>query len=152
MFKDEKDFKLMPSPVPDSCWYSNLRTHLPAKIWDLIRRDAYARANGRCMICGRPVKRLEAHENWVYDEENQIQKLAEVVAICHSCHSVIHIGRTQLIGEEEKAIKHFCKVNACSYSDYRRALGIANEKHQRLNRVPEWKLDVSVIAEYFLNK
>ena len=104
MIKEDNDFKLMPSPVPDSCWYSNLRAHLPAKVWDLIRKDAYAKANGRCMICNRPVKRLEAHEDWSYDEVNHIQKLERVVAICHSCHSVIHIGRTQLLGDEDKAI------------------------------------------------
>ena len=149
MIKEDNDFKLMPSPVPDSCWYSNLRVHLPTKVWDLIRKDAYAKANGRCMICNRPAKRLEAHEDWSYDEVNHIQKLERVVAICHSCHSVIHIGRTQLLGDEDKAIAHFCKVNECSYSDYRRALGIANEKHRRLNEVPEWKLEVSVIAKFF---
>ena len=149
MIKEDNDFKLMPSPVPDSCWYSNLRAHLPTKVWDLIRKDAYAKANGRCMICNRPVKRLEAHEDWSYDEVNHIQKLERVVAICHSCHSVIHIGRTQLLGDEDKAIAHFCKVNECGYSDYRRALGIANEKHRRLNEVPEWKLEVSVIAKFF---
>ena len=64
------------------------------------------------------------------------------------CHSVIHIGRTQLVGDEERAMKHFCKVNECNYSDYRKALGMANEKHRRLNEVPEWKLDVSIIEKY----
>ena len=143
MFKEEKDFKLMPCPVPDSCWYSNLRTLLPAKVWDTIRKDAYARAEGRCMICNRPAKRLEAHEDWSYDEQECVQKLERVLALCHDCHSVIHIGRTQLIGDEDRAIKHFCKVNGCSYVEYRKALGEANARHQRLNAISEWKLDVS---------
>ena len=146
MIKDVSNFKLMPSPVPDSCWYSNLRTVLPKKVWDVLRKDAYNRANGRCMICGRPVKRLEAHENWSYDEEKGVQRLEAIVALCHDCHSVIHIGRTQLVGDEERAIKHFCKVNQCSYADYIRALAFANEKHARLNRVSEWKLDASLIV------
>lgn len=149
MLKENINFKLMPSPVPDSCWYSNLRTCLPPKVWDKIRKDAYARAEGKCMICGRAVKRLEAHEDWAYDEENCVQILTGVVALCHDCHSVIHIGRTQLLGNEDRAIKHFCKVNNCTYADYRRALAIANEKHQRLNKVPEWKLDVSIITKFF---
>ena len=135
------------SPVPDSCWYSNLRTAWPTKIWDVIRRDAYARANGRCMICGAKVKRLEAHEHWIYDEKNAIQKLGDVLALCHDCHSVIHIGRTQLLGDEDRAIKHFCKVNGCNYSDYIKALGMANEKHRRLNGIAEWKPDVNLITE-----
>ena len=152
MIDTKKDFKLMPSPVPDSCWYSNLRTHLPKKIWDLIRKDAYARANGKCMICGRPAKRLEAHEDWSYDEENCIQRLDRILALCHDCHSVIHIGRTQLLGDEDRAIAHFCKVNSCRYSDYIKALGMANEKHKRLNLVSEWKLDVSILNTFFEEK
>ena len=127
------EYKLNFELVPDGCWYSNLRTTLKPKMWDIVRRDAYARANGKCMICGRPTNRLEAHERWSYDEKNGIQKLEDVIAICHACHSVIHIGRTQLMGDEEKAIAHFMKVNKCSYADYRKALGEANEIHRRRN-------------------
>lgn len=134
--------------VPDSCWYSNLRTLLKKSVWDVIRKKAYKNAEGRCQICGRKVARLEAHERWVYDEESKTQKLSEIVAVCHSCHSVIHIGRTQLMGEEDKAIKHFCYVNKCSYSDYVKALGEANRRHRELNKVDEWKLDVSYLEEF----
>lgn len=138
------DFEL----VPDSCWYSNLRSILKPAAWDVVRKDAYARANGRCMICGRPVKRLEAHEKWAYDEKKHVQKLVDVVAVCHSCHTVIHIGRTQLTGKEDEAIEHFLKVNGCSYADYRKALGAANEKHLRLNKVAEWSLDLSWLKRF----
>lgn len=138
------DFEL----VPDSCWYSNLRSILKPAMWDVVRRDAYARAEGKCMICSRPTKRLEAHEKWEYDEKTCTQKLVDVVAICHSCHSVIHIGRTQLLGEEDRAVDHFLKVNKCAYADYRKALGAANEKHRRLNNVPEWKLDLSWLKRF----
>lgn len=147
LFMEEKKYKLMMCPVPDSCWYSNLRTVLPKRIWDVIRKDAYARAEGKCMICGRKATRLEAHEDWRYDEENCIQRLENVLALCHDCHSVIHIGRTQLMGDEDRAIAHFCKVNGCGYSDYIKALSSANEYHRRLNEVPEWKLDASFVTE-----
>mgnify|MGYP000757833805 CR=1 FL=1 len=72
------DFEL----VPDGCWYSNLRSILKPAQWDVVRREAYARANGKCMICGRPTKRLEAHERWSYDEKNAVQKLEDVIAVC----------------------------------------------------------------------
>ncbi len=134
--------------VPDSCWYSNLRSILSPAQWDYIRKDAYARANGRCMICGAPSKRLEAHERWEYDEKNAVQKLVDVIAVCRSCHEVIHIGRTQLLGGEERASEHFMKVNGCSYSEYRRALGRANEEHRRRNLVPEWKLDLTYLKKF----
>ena len=139
------EFKLKFEIVPDGCWYSNLRTALPKKVWDVVRKDAYARANGKCMICARPASRLEAHERWSYDEKNGIQKLEDVIAVCHACHSVIHIGRTQLLGDEDKAIAHFCRVNKCGYSDYIKELGKANEEHKRRNLVSEWGLDISFL-------
>lgn len=150
--KDVTKFKLLPELVPGGCWYSNLRTLLPKPAWDIVRKDAYFRANGKCMICGRPSARLEAHENWTYDEKNKIQKLKNVVAICHNCHSVIHIGRTQLVGGEDIAIKHFCKVNGCNYFDYIRALKIANEDNVRRSALGEWQLDVSYLKTLFDDK
>ena len=142
------EYKLNFELVPDSCWYSNLRSILKPKAWDIIRKEAYARADGKCMICGRKVTRLEAHERWSYNEQTAIQKLEEVIAVCHSCHSVIHIGRTQLLGDEEKAIRHFCKVNKCTYSDYIKQLGKSNEDHRRRNQIPEWGLDLKYLERY----
>lgn len=134
--------------VPDSCWYSNLRSILTPEQWGVVRREAYARANGKCMICGAPTRRLEAHERWEYDEKKHVQKLKDVVAVCKDCHEVIHIGRTQLFGGEERASAHFMKVNGCSYAEYRKALGEANELHRRRNLVPEWKLDLSYLEKF----
>lgn len=134
--------------VPDSCWYSNLRSVLPPGGWDIVRKKAYARAGGKCMICGAPTARLEAHEQWSYDEENAVQKLENVIAVCHACHGVIHIGRTQLMGREKEASEHFMKVNNCTYAEYRRALGEANEAHRRRNKIPEWKLDISKLRDF----
>lgn len=134
--------------VPDSCWYSNLRSILTREQWDTVRRDAYARAKGRCMICGAITRRLEAHEKWSYQEDKGIQKLEDVVAVCNACHSVIHIGRTQLVGDERAACEHYMKVNGVSYSEYRRALGRANEDHRRRNAVKEWLLDLTWLKRF----
>ncbi|MDE6505223.1 MAG: HNH endonuclease [Clostridia bacterium] len=141
-------YKLCFELVPDGCWYSNLRSILSSAQWDVVRKDAYARAGGKCMICGKKTGRLEAHERWEYDEENAVQKLADVVAVCRGCHEVIHIGRTQLMGREREAEEHFMKVNGCSYAEYRKALGEANEAHRRRNRVAEWKLDLSYLKKF----
>ena len=132
--------------VPDSCWYSNLRTCLKQSQWDKLRKGAYAKAEGKCMICKAKTFRLEAHERWNYNDKTKVQKLQEIIAICHACHSVIHIGRTQLMGDEDKAIKHFIKVNKCSYADYRKALGEANALHRERNKY-EWILDVTILKE-----
>lgn len=142
------DFEL----VPDGCWYSNLRTILSKKQWDFLRADAKQRSGGKCAICGAKTNRLEAHERWSYDEQNCVQKLEDIIAVCKDCHSVIHIGRTQLLGDELRAEKHYMKVNQCSYADYRKALGIANEIHKRRNLVSEWKLDLSFLEKYVIKK
>ncbi len=133
--------------VPDSCWYSNLRSALPARAWDIIRKKAYARAGGKCMICGAPTSRLEAHEQWEYDDERGIQKLKNVVAVCRACHEVIHIGRTTLMGREREASEHYMKVNGVSYAEYRRALGEANAVHRERSK-REWQLDVSLLPQF----
>lgn len=134
--------------VPDGCWYSNLRSILSPAQWDIVRKEAYSRAGGRCTICGAKTLRLEAHERWEYDEENRVQRLSDVVALCRACHEVVHIGRTQLLGGEERASEHFMKVNGCSYPEYRKALGEANETHRRLNKIAEWSLDLSYLKKF----
>jgi len=141
-------YKLNFELVPDGCWYSNLRTILSKKQWDFLRAEAKERSGGKCMICGRPAKRLEAHERWSYNEETATQKLEDIISICHDCHSVIHIGRTQLKGDIIRAENHFIKVNKCTYADYIRALGKANEDHIRRNKISEWKLDLSYLKRY----
>ncbi len=133
--------------VPDSCWYSNLRSQLPKEVWDRIRKKAYARAGGKCMLCGAPTARLEAHEQWEYDDAGGVQKLVNVIAVCRACHEVIHIGRTQLTGREKEACEHYLKVNGCTYAEYRNALGQSNETHRERSR-REWRLDVSELPKF----
>lgn len=141
------ELKLNFELVPDSCWYSNLRSELPKEVWDKIRKKAYARAGGKCMICGAPTSRLEAHEQWEYDDANGVQRLKNVIAVCSDCHGVIHIGRSQLMGKEREASEHFMKVNGCTYAEYRKALGEANEKHRERSK-REWQLDVSELPKF----
>ncbi|MCD8040470.1 MAG: HNH endonuclease [Clostridia bacterium] len=142
------DYKLNFELVPDGCWYSNLRSLLTPAQWNVVRKDAYARAGGKCAICGAQSARLEAHERWSYNEQTCVQKLEDVIAVCPACHAVIHIGRTSLKGDEKAACDHFMKVNNCSYADYRAALGKANEDHRRRNKIPEWKLDLSWLERF----
>lgn len=141
-------YKLNFELVPDGCWYSNLRSILSKKQWDYLRQYAKEKSDGKCSICGRKIKGLHAHERWSYDEKNAVQKLEDIIAVCPDCHAVIHIGYTQLKGDEEKAEKHFMKVNNCSYSEFRKALGEANEEHIRRNKISEWKLDLTFLKQF----
>jgi hypothetical protein len=142
------ELKLNFELVPDGCWGSNLRNILPKKAWDILRKDAKVRSGGKCAICGKKTDKLDAHERWSYDKEKGVQKLEDIIAVCKDCHSVIHIGFTQLRGNEQRAEAHFIKVNECTYADYIKALGEANERHRELNKVSEWALDLTYLAEY----
>ncbi|MBQ7830807.1 MAG: HNH endonuclease [Clostridia bacterium] len=141
-------YKLGFEMVPEECWFSNLRSVLKPEDWDVVRKDAYARAKGRCRICGARGK-LEAHEKWSYDEERALQKLEDVKALCHSCHEVVHISRTQLMGRGMDAMEHFMKVNGCSQMEFHAALSEANEAYCRRNRVEGWVTDVTWLENRF---
>lgn len=141
-------YKLNFELVPDGCWYSNLRSILPKNVWMAISKDVREQAGNKCSICGNDSRRLDAHERWSYDEKNCIQKLEDVICVCSRCHSVIHIGYTQIKGNIRLAEEHFMKVNACSYSEFRVALGKANEEHKRRNLISEWKLDLTWLKRY----
>ena len=140
-------YKLTIELVPDGCWRINLRTAFPA-LWDRIRKDAYARAKGRCVICGS-MGRLEAHERWSYDEERAVQRLETVVALCHSCHEVKHIGLAQMRGRGDEVMEHFMRVNGCTQAEYHAALHEANEEHKRRNRIDCWQTDITWLKENY---
>lgn len=135
--------------VPEECWYSNLRSVLKPSDWDRVRKDAYARAGGKCCVCGKRNTRLEAHERWSYDEGRALQKLEDVVALCHACHEVTHISRTQLMGRGMEAMEHFQKVNECSQMEFHEALQAANEEYLRRNRIEGWVTDITWLQDKF---
>lgn len=134
--------------IPDGCWYYNLRAILTKEQWDYVKKDAKFRAGGKCAICNKSDSRLDAHEVWSYDEKKGVQKLKDVVAVCKDCHAAIHINRTWLKGDPERAQDHYMRVNGCSYAEMRADMGAANEKQKKLNEVPEWKLDVSWLKRF----
>lgn len=141
-------FKLNIELVPDGCWHSNLRTILSKKQWDFLKSDAKRRANNRCMICGKQTDKLDAHERWSYDGVCGVQKLEDIIAVCKDCHSVMHINFTYLKGDAVKAENHFIKVNNCTYAEFKRALGEANERQKELNEVSEWTIDLTYLNRY----
>ena len=134
--------------VPDGCWGYNLRAILSKAQWSFIRKDAIERSNNKCSACGKKAKRLEAHEKWQYDIEKGIVKLIDVVALCSDCHKTVHIGRTQLVGNFDKACEHYQKVNNCSYVQMRKDLGEANALQIERNTVSEWVLDLSWLKRF----
>ncbi|MBQ8319880.1 MAG: HNH endonuclease [Clostridia bacterium] len=138
--------KLCFEMVPESCWRANLRSALAPEDWDKVRKTAYAANGHRCYFCGAQ-GRLEAHERWSYDENNAVQKLEGVVALCSRCHEVVHIGRTYAVGRGDEAMEQFMRVNGCTQSEYHEALGKANEEYLRRNKIENWSIDLTWLKE-----
>lgn len=144
----DKKYKLEFDLVPEECWGYSLYHLLPPADWDKVRKDAYRRAGYKCRICGAK-GRLEAHEKWSYDDAKALQKLEDVVALCHSCHEVKHVARAQLTGRGMDVMEHFMRVNQCSQMDYHKALGKANEEYQKRNKVEGWVTDLTWLQGKF---
>lgn len=143
-----KEYILKPELVPEACWRSNLRSWLSPDEWDIVRKDAYKRAGYRCRICGAK-GRMEAHERWSYDDNRALQTLEDVLALCHACHEVVHISRTQLMGRGAEAMEHFMRVNGCSQSDYHAELARVNTEYLQRNKIEEWTTDISWLKDKF---
>lgn len=99
--------------VPETSWFTNLRSLMSKEDWDRIRRSCYRKANYRCEICGGKGEKwpVECHEVWEYDTVNRVQKLIRTIALCPACHQVKHIGLAEIRGKYGEALDHFCKVN-----------------------------------------
>ena len=140
--------------VPKTCFYSNVRTLLPNKYWDQLRKESYAAANNVCEVCGDTGKNqgyghnVECHEIWDYNEDTRTQKLLGLVSLCPKCHQVKHFGRTSAIGKQPEAFKHMEKVNNWSHKDC--VEHAADSMMIWMDRSKyKWKLDLDILNEKF---
>lgn len=145
--------KLTAELVPKTCWYTNVRSNVPERIWDIIRKACYKKANHKCEICtetglsqgyNHPV---ECHEIWVYDDVNKKQILKGFISLCPLCHKVKHPGLANIKGESELVIKQLMKVNGINRKE---ALNHLDESftiwQEKSNH--QWILDISYADLY----
>ena len=145
--------KLYIDLVPSSCWYTNVRSCVPKREWDRIRRMVYKRANYECEICGAAPamdnKRdervvLEAHERWSYDDWTGVQKLERLICLCRNCHTASHFGLATIHGKDKEAAAHLRKVNGWSAEEFEGHKNSAGAKWASRSR-RTWKLDLSIL-------
>ena len=136
--------KLRIELVPKTCWYTNVRSNVPKRTWDILRRRAYRKAKRRCEICGGKGEKwpVECHEIWHYDDGNYVQRLKGLIALCPFCHEVKHIGLASLRGRGEIAIKHLAQVNGWSKSKAEKHVASASRLWQKRSK-HEWTLNLS---------
>ena len=138
-------FRLKIELVPQPLWYRNLRNMLKEPgDWDIIRHRAYADSGHRCAVCG-DFGRLNCHEIWAYDDVHHVQKLMGFTALCDLCTRVKHIGQAEIMvsrGELDmnSVIRHFRRVNDCSYQDFLEAQRLAFEVWEERSFC-EWSQD-----------
>lgn len=132
--------------VPKTSWYQNVRSHVSKEEWDKLKRLTFSRAGYRCEICGGRGRRwpVECHEIFVYNDEQHIQKLAGLLALCPACHEVKHIGLAGLRGKANQAKAHLAKVNNWSLEDAELYIeGCFELWHRRSSH--GWQLDLSYL-------
>jgi 5-methylcytosine-specific restriction endonuclease McrA len=141
--------KLTVELVPETCWYSNIRSEVSNEDWDRIRKPLFRKAGYRCEICGGRGKlhAVECHEVWHYDDARHVQTLERMIVLCPSCHQVKHIGLAQIQGHLEEAMAHLARVNGWDRRTTERYLDEVWETWRERSR-HAWTLDLSVLATY----
>ena len=136
--------------VPSTCWFTNVRSHVPKATWDRLRHQVAAAAGRSCEICGGRGRRwpVECHEEFSYDETHQVQRLERLVALCPACHSVKHIGMAAIRGRRRQAVAHLAKVNGWSVADAEFYIEAVMEQWARRSR-HQWTLDLSVLHDRY---
>ena len=135
--------------VPETCWFSNVRSHVSKKEWDTIKKEVSDKALSVCQICGGvgPKHPVECHEIWIYDDIKFIQKLEGMIALCPDCHMCKHIGLAQIQGRGEKALKHLMKINGLKKKEAEAYIVEAFKVWQARSQ-QKWTLDLSHLQEY----
>jgi len=156
----EKKFKLTIELVPRTIWFSSLyqiyKRNDRLDKWRKIKKELFKQEGQRCWICGKENTRLEAHEFWEYDDEKHIQRLVGIHHLCDLCHKIKHIGfwchtadgREKLKRQglsRDDLIKHFCKVNNCTYEEFLQHEDRAFEIWRKRSKF-KWKQDFGNFA------
>lgn len=144
--------KLIVELVPQTSWYTNVRSNVSKKEWDIIRNICYTKAKYKCEICNGVGKKhpVECHEIWEYDDVNHIQKLIGIIALCPTCHKVKHAGLARINGEEELVIKQLMDINSIGKTNAIVHLNDAFKQWQNRSR-HKWTVNIDYIQEYLKN-
>lgn len=160
--------------VPQTCWYFNLRKLFTVTKWGEVRNIAYAEYFYTCPFCKEKfwdtsyneftdeIKNptgggLHAHEIWVYDDDNHVQSLEGIVALCPTCHNIKHMFRTLKMVEEgnehihyDDIVKQFCEVNSISPDEYEKILEFEMTLFYERSK-HEWVCDIGSYLSYVKN-
>lgn len=141
--------------VPNTCWFTNLRSILDATDWDKIRKQVYEKADYRCGICGGKgdTHPVEAHEVFEYHvSENSLpeirsQVLTHVQALCEFCHEAKHMGLAQIRGFGERAKETLMRVNKWNEKETEEYVRMKFEEWSIRSKY-QWHINIDRITDY----
>lgn len=136
--------------VPQSCWFTNVRSCVAERDWERLHRLVVNRAGRKCEACGRREDRdakrwLEAHERWHYDDERQVQVLKRIVCLCTDCHTATHFGLAGIKGKGEEAFAHLRTVTGMSEDEADDHISAAFDVWKQRS-LRQWTLDLTMLT------
>ncbi len=136
--------KLTIELVPETCWYSNVRSEVTPKVWKILKRLTFQKANDCCEICGGKGSRhpVECHEVWDYNDVQHLQTLVRLIALCPACHECKHIGLACARGRGDIAIAHLARVNRWSINRTNNYIEHSAQVWQTRSQF-QWTLNIS---------
>ena len=147
------NYKLTIELVPQTSWYTNVRSNVSKEEWDTIRKKCYTLANHQCEICGDTGKNqgykhnVECHEIWDYNELTRTQKLTGVIALCPLCHKCKHPGLAQINKELHIVINQLMKINDLTENEAKMFIASAFATWSERSS-HDWTLNIDYINDY----
>lgn len=139
--------------VPKTCWYSNVRSEVTRKQWDIIRKTEYANAGHKCEICkdvgtnqGKRHK-VECHEIWHYDDVTKIQELVGMIVLCPNCHTVKHPGLAAIQKRQHIVISQLMKINGMTRLEANQYVAEAFAEWEERSK-HKWTLNIDHLKNY----
>jgi hypothetical protein len=135
--------------VPNTAWFSNLRSVLTLPEWAAVKTRTFRAANYVCEICGGrgPNHPVECHERWTYIEDVHLQLLDKTVALCPACHEATHYGLARKRGRELEARDQLLRVNRWTHDQVAKHVSLAMADYERRSSM-KWRLDARWLLDF----
>lgn len=135
--------------VPQTCWFSNVRSEVSSEAWGKLKRMTFQRANYQCEICSARGSQwpVECHEIWNYDDQTHRQTLVGLIALCPACHEVKHMGLANVRGRGSIAAQHLANINGWTREQADKYIALQFEVWKKRSK-HTWKLDIRWLEQF----
>jgi len=153
----DKPHKLKPAMVPRPLWgrsvYNELRRTQRRKQWEALRRTLLEAAANTCARCSAQYdSHMVCNEVWQYDDRKHIATLKAFEIVCRDCDSVLHLGKSLLIGSKkgdegtaergDQAVAQLMKVNGITKRQAHRLIDNAFGHWMERSSHKKWAIQI----------